>query len=575
MKHIFKLTGLLIIICFVNSCRDKPELPSITTTSVTAISYTTAVSGGTLTNVGSSPLLKMGLCWSTSLEPTITDKSTAESLTMEDFISHMTQLTPNTTYYVRAYATNSDGTGYGNQVSFTTSQTSYPTLSTTEITGLTGTTAISGGNITADNGAIVTAKGVCWGTTQNPDVDGSKTINGEGTGTFGSSITGLLPSTLYYVRAYATNSTGTAYGNQIAFQTLYDFLFKKENSIIYGQSIISTFDDGYVVFGYIFKEDSRDFIPYIIKFGSSGNRIWEKEVNIIYRHDDYKYIDILETKNHNLVFCYGSNVIMFDKDGNILWNFEYITAEGYKCLSIVESDENNLYVLASDNLRTALLKISMDGQLIYNKLVKDGDRVNYNVGQFLCKSDNGNYFLSGFTNKDSTWRIWVAEINSMGEIIWENIYIDTYQLSRCTAMTKTNDGGIIITGSSMGNLNCTYARILKINSQHELIWEKSYLWDSFANRPYAIIQDSNSDFVFCGTQGYQYTRAVLVKLDKNGNEIWKRTYWPEGVIDYRWFLSDLLQTSNGEYLLVGTKSTLWGEAMPEGIWLKKVDQNGF
>ncbi len=95
-----------------------------------------------------------------------------------------------------------------------------PFLSTTEVTERTQTTAISGGNITDDGGATVTARGVCWSTSQTPTINDSKTEDGNGAGSFKSSITGLEPNTTYYVRAYANNSEGTGYGNAIVFTTL-------------------------------------------------------------------------------------------------------------------------------------------------------------------------------------------------------------------------------------------------------------------------------------------------------------------------------------------------------------------
>jgi hypothetical protein len=93
-----------------------------------------------------------------------------------------------------------------------------PSLTTTPVTNITATSATCGGNITSDGGKAVTARGVVWSTTQNPTVSlSTKTSDGTGSGIFTSSITGLIPSTTYYVRAYATNGVGTAYGNQISF----------------------------------------------------------------------------------------------------------------------------------------------------------------------------------------------------------------------------------------------------------------------------------------------------------------------------------------------------------------------
>ena len=94
-----------------------------------------------------------------------------------------------------------------------------PALSTTAASAITSTTATSGGNITSNGGTSVTARGVCWSTKTGPTISGSKTADGTGTGSFASSITGLTASTLYYVRAYATNSVGTAYGSEVSFTT--------------------------------------------------------------------------------------------------------------------------------------------------------------------------------------------------------------------------------------------------------------------------------------------------------------------------------------------------------------------
>jgi uncharacterized protein (TIGR02145 family)/uncharacterized repeat protein (TIGR02059 family) len=95
-----------------------------------------------------------------------------------------------------------------------------PTLSTSTITNITATSASSGGHITSDGGANVTERGVCWSINSDPTINNSKTIDGDGGGSFTSSLVGLSPNTTFYVRAYATNSAGTAYGNQVSFQTL-------------------------------------------------------------------------------------------------------------------------------------------------------------------------------------------------------------------------------------------------------------------------------------------------------------------------------------------------------------------
>lgn len=101
-----------------------------------------------------------------------------------------------------------------------TGSTTTPVLTTATVTNINSTFATGGGNISSDGGATVTARGVCWSTTQNPTLVDNRTSDGTGTGSFASSMQGLSPSTPYYVRAYATNSAGTSYGSAVTFTTL-------------------------------------------------------------------------------------------------------------------------------------------------------------------------------------------------------------------------------------------------------------------------------------------------------------------------------------------------------------------
>jgi len=96
---------------------------------------------------------------------------------------------------------------------------SLPTVTTATVSEITDTTATCGGNVTADGGGNVMARGVCWSTSQNPTINDSHTTDGNGTGSFTSSLTGLAAGTTYYVRAYATNGAGTVYGEEVSFTT--------------------------------------------------------------------------------------------------------------------------------------------------------------------------------------------------------------------------------------------------------------------------------------------------------------------------------------------------------------------
>jgi uncharacterized protein (TIGR02145 family) len=216
---VLQLTVLLSLILV--SCQDnEPIPPQLTTTIPTDITYRTAVSGGNIVSDGGSSISSRGICWGLTPNPTIDDSKTNDGTGTGFFASNITGLTPNTVYFLRSYATNGVGIAYGNEVEFTTIQTSSPQLTTSSITDIAYTTAVSGGDVSSDGGEDITARGVCWSINPNPTISDSKTTDGAGMGTFISSVTGLSAGITYFLRSYATNSVGTSYGDQMEFTTI-------------------------------------------------------------------------------------------------------------------------------------------------------------------------------------------------------------------------------------------------------------------------------------------------------------------------------------------------------------------
>ena len=231
MYRIIKISGLILfsILLLLNdsSCIKNPDLPSVITAEITNITQTTASSGGTVTDDGGAEVTDSGVCWSTTGNPTISDGKISCCAGTGSFISRLTKLSPDTRYYARAYATSNIGTGYGNQVSFITDNVSLVGVLSTSVSEIGLTSASSGGFIFNDGGGPITEKGVCWSISQDPTVFDSK-ASGEFTEyphnefyqKYTSRLTGLIPGTRYYVRAYVTNSAGTSYGYQVNFTTL-------------------------------------------------------------------------------------------------------------------------------------------------------------------------------------------------------------------------------------------------------------------------------------------------------------------------------------------------------------------
>lgn len=190
----------------------------ITTSEPTDIGHTHATCGGYVNSDGGSEVTERGVCWATTLNPTTNDSHLNNGTGTGEFSINVTGLSANTTYHVRAYAVNSKGTSYGDDVTFKTLDYTTPTVITGEVIETTNTTAICGGKVSSGGGLTVTARGVCWSrTNENPTINDNHTTDGTGTGEFTSNITGLTANKKYYVRAYATNSMGTTYGEQKVF----------------------------------------------------------------------------------------------------------------------------------------------------------------------------------------------------------------------------------------------------------------------------------------------------------------------------------------------------------------------
>jgi|GEM_PF-6834096 len=188
------------------------QVQNITSSSATVTGFVVAEGVG---------VVERGVCYAATEGPTIDNNVvvyTGESKTAT-FKVDLAGLNFATKYYTRAYVKLKDGKViYGEEFSFTTSPI-LATVTTSAFTATSSTTATGGGEVTADGGATVTASGVCYGLEHNPTITGASTKDGSGIGTFTSSLTNLTADTTYYVRAYATNSAGTVYGNEVAFTT--------------------------------------------------------------------------------------------------------------------------------------------------------------------------------------------------------------------------------------------------------------------------------------------------------------------------------------------------------------------
>jgi len=202
---------------------EKMGSPSVETGDIIDVSFAKATIEGKIVEPGSG-IVAYGHCWSTDPEPTVDciTKTNFGSIRKKGyFISNLEDLTPGEKYYVRAYAIGKENEEvYGDHVEITTRSYDVPVLETSPATSITPYSAVSGGNITDDGGSAITSRGICWNTSPDPTLSDNHTDNGQGAGEFSSNISDLLPYSRYFIRAYATNSMGTGYGDEWSFRTL-------------------------------------------------------------------------------------------------------------------------------------------------------------------------------------------------------------------------------------------------------------------------------------------------------------------------------------------------------------------
>ena len=224
----------------LQSCRKDPTLPVLTTGQATEVTVSSAGLNGKITDDGGAVVTARGFCWGTEADPSLDDEFTPSGTGTGEFIATINELEPNTRYHARAYAENSVGIAYGNDVEFVTS-TAPPAVTTGPVSNIAALTASSGGNITYDGGATITSKGVCWSTSPLPDISDPHTSDGTGSGIFTSTIPNLNPATLYYLRAYASNGSWTVYGEEVSFRTkLSDIEGNLYNTVLVGTKLWMT-----------------------------------------------------------------------------------------------------------------------------------------------------------------------------------------------------------------------------------------------------------------------------------------------------------------------------------------------
>jgi len=219
LPGIFLLASFLTGTIFMSSCKKDPTLPILTTDEAREITINSAIVDGNVIEDGGAEVTARGICWGNEAMPTLDHNFKASGIGPGEFTCIIDGLDPNTEYYVRAYAENSVGIAFGNEITFTTG-IAPPVVTTGQISNVTAITAVCSGTIVYDGGAGITEKGICWSEVPDPGLQGSHTNIATGSATYSCTLSELTGGTRYYARAYVKNEGGIiAYGDQIVFNT--------------------------------------------------------------------------------------------------------------------------------------------------------------------------------------------------------------------------------------------------------------------------------------------------------------------------------------------------------------------
>lgn len=200
-----------------------PPTPVIVTTNtISNITQNIAYCSGYISDDGGAAVLERGFCYSSSSSyPTVNNSKVSSGTGMGYFYANLSQLSSGTTYYVRAYAINRTGVSYGNSISFKTLSATAPTgISINNVSNISYNSASFSGNLNSDGGSSLTARGFVYSNSSSiPNTNNSIIFSSNGTGSYSSQVSGLLPNTTYFVRAFASNSVGIVYSNAVSFTT--------------------------------------------------------------------------------------------------------------------------------------------------------------------------------------------------------------------------------------------------------------------------------------------------------------------------------------------------------------------
>jgi hypothetical protein len=414
--------------------------PLVITEGISNITSTSVTLLGQIEDIGYAPVTEHGHCWSISSSPSITindGKTSLGSIGVTTFNSNASDLAQNTTYYYRAYATNSFGTVYGSAMNFSTTN-GEPTVVTAGSSNVTASTVDLEGNITGIGDAPVTEHGHCWSISSSPTINDSKTSLGSiGVASFVSVASDLTHNTTYYYRAYATNSFGTVYGSEINFTTIGLWSnIGQLSGITYNNNamLVLSSNNVWIVGDDVWNWDGSNWnsigspsnFNLTAVHGTSSNNIWVVDNDNVFSSEVWKWNGSSWTSypgastgisNVQDILVFGNSIVIggtqnfgpgikISTNSGSSWSLEYPTCSS-NCQGFSDMDgnsNNNIWVGAG-----SFSNNGVQGTVIYNGVSWSSNENMYNI-QCLSVLNSNSAFATSAPNSGS-WYPTIWEYN--------------------------------------------------------------------------------------------------------------------------------------------------------------------
>ncbi len=367
-----------------------------------------------------------------------------------------------------------------------------PTVTTTAITDITDTTAVSGGNVTSDGGATVTARGIVWSIIPLPTLSDSFTTDGTGTGVFISNMSGLTQNTQYYVRAYATNSVGTSYGNQVTFTTS-----PTPPPQVRGWATYVGVSGGTTV-GYAVANGSvymvGSFISTINFYDASGIILNDPSGN-----QPTTVKTTLSPSSSTDAF-----IAKYDTSGILQWVNKIGNIGIQNNFSVITDSIGNIYV-CGDNTGNSLQFYDASG---ISAPVAATSTIS-NAGMFIAKYDSNGKLLT-FTRSSSGGS--ARSLTMKNDILYVtgNYAFSSLDLYDASGVSNPTAAVLTLPTASIWSFIASYDTSLKLN------WA-TYISTANSNRGFSITADSSNNVYVCGD--YQTLSATGNIYDASGRSL--------------------------------------------------------